>query len=243
MSTLLIPISPLSEAKSRLRKVFSREQIKELIISMVKDLGTILSEINCFQNVLIYSHNNKILNLAENIGLIGVKEDLITPRKRFDDVIKDINTIAVEEYDATKTIISFLDTVLISRKNFEDINSLLDNNQIVICPAVRSAGISVLGRNPPNITPTYFSDKSTPSLIAQIKEAKKHNISKIKIYDSFRAGFDVDLAHDLVLAYEYLKILNLTDRNLFKFLKKNLNLKLKKSNTNNREFKIKREEI
>jgi 2-phospho-L-lactate guanylyltransferase len=240
MSSLLIPISPLAEAKSRLREVFTREQIENLIISMVKDICNILSKTDCFENILIYCHNNKILELVQKFGLIGIKEKLTSPRKSFDEVINDINSIAIEKYHATQTIITFLDTILISEKNFKEINSLLQENQIVICPAIHSAGISVLGRNPPNLIPTFFSDPKIPSLIALINEAKKRGISKIKIYDSFRAGFDIDTKKDLVLAFEYLKILNLTNTNLYKFLANNLNLRIKKSNNNNREFRIKK---
>ncbi len=239
MSSLLIPISPLAKAKSRLREVFTGGQIENLIISMVKDLGNILSTIDCFKNILVYCHNNKILELVQKFGLIGIKEKVISPRKSFDKVINEINSIAINDYHAKQTIITFLDTILISAKNFKEINSLLQKNQIVICPAFHSAGISVLGRNPPNIIPTFFSDTKTPSLIALINEAKKRGISEIKIYDSFRAGFDIDTKKDLVLAFEYMKILNLTNTNIYRFLINNLNLKLKKSNDNNREFRIK----
>ena len=62
---------------------------------------------------------------------------------------------------------------------------------------------------------------------------------KITFYDSFRAGFDIDIKEDLVLAYEYLKIFNLRNTETYNFLKKNLKLSLLKINTyNNRDFKL-----
>ena len=129
--------------------------------------------------------------------------------------------------------------MLISAKNFIEIHSLVSNHQLVVCPAIHSGGISILGRNPPDITRTFFSDPHTPSFIALLSYAKKKGLKKIAIYDSFRAGFDIDLVQDLILAYEYLKIFNLTHTETFKFLKNNLKLTLQKANTNNnREFKI-----
>ena len=72
-----------------------------------------------------------------------------------------------------------------------------------------------------------------------MNNAYKSGIGKIAIYDSFRAGFDIDIKEDLVLAYDYLRILELMDTEVFRFLKNNLKLSIKKTNANNnRSFKI-----
>ncbi|MFW9988039.1 MAG: hypothetical protein ACFFC3_05230 [Candidatus Odinarchaeota archaeon] len=239
MSILLIPIAPLTRTKSRLRDCFSNEQLKELTIAMFKDLGNKLTQVNCYDEKIIYCNTDKILELTNDYGLVGIKENLTTPPKSFDNVIEDLNNIAIKKYNASQTVFSFLDLILITIKNFYEINDLLSKNQIIICPAIHSAGISVLGRNPPDIITSYFSDPLMPSLLAQIKNALKYKINKIAIYDSFRAGFDIDIKEDLVLAYEYLKIFDLKHTNVYKFLKKNLKLSLKKINPlNNRSFEI-----
>ena len=239
MSILLIPVAPLSRTKSRLRDCFSTEQLKELTIAMFKDLGNTLTKVNCFDKKIVYCNTNKILELANDYDLIGIKETLSSPPKSFDNVIEDLNNIAIKKYNASQTVFSFLDLLLISANNFYEINSLICKNQLVICPALHSAGISILGRNPPDIIPSYFSDPDTPSLVALFNNASKNGIEKIAIYDSFRAGFDIDLKQDLVLAYAYLKIFKLTHTETFKFLKKNLKLTIKKRNSkNNRVFEI-----
>ncbi|MDX1798787.1 MAG: hypothetical protein R3255_09065, partial [Candidatus Lokiarchaeia archaeon] len=100
-------------------------------------------------------------------------------------------------------------------------------------------GISIFGRNPPKIIPSFFSDPNVPSLVALLNYTSQQDIEKIAVYDSFRAGFDIDIKQDLVLGYEYLKILNLKDTEVFRFLKNNLKLALKKIKaSNNRIFKI-----
>lgn len=239
MSFLLIPVAPLSTTKSRLRDCLSKEQLKELTIAMFKDLGETLSEVDCFEEKIVYCNGAEILELASVYGLIGIKEHLTTPRKSFDEVIADLNNTAVKKFNAQRTVFTFLDTILISSKNFYEINSLITNNQLVVCPAIHSGGISVIGRNPPNIIPTYFSDPSMLSFIALLKNAKKQGLEKIAIYDSFRAGFDIDLKQDLLLAHQYLKILNLKHTETYKYLKNNLKLTLKKKNAkNNRKFRI-----
>ena len=164
---------------------------------------------------------------------------MINLENNFDNVIEDLNNIAIKKYNATKTVFSFLDLILITAKNFYEIFSLLEKNQLVVCPAIHSAGISILGRNPPNIIPSYFSDPNIPSLIALFNNALEKGIDKIAIYDSFRAGFDIDIKQDLALAFEYLKIFGLTHTNVFKFLKRNLRISLKKRNpVNNRTFDL-----
>jgi len=239
MSSLLIPIAPLTRTKSRLRECFTVEQLKELTIAMFKDLGSILTKVNFFDHKIIYCNAPEILELSDDYGLIGIKEELTTPPKSFDTVIQDLNDIAIKKFHAEQTVFSFLDLILISIENFQDINDLIQKNQLVICPAVHSAGISILGRNPPDIVQSYFSHPHLPSLVALLENAAKKGIEKITIYDSFRAGFDIDITQDLVLAYQYLKIFNLKHKEVFKFLKENLKLRLKKSSTtNNRAFRI-----
>ncbi|MFW9773830.1 MAG: hypothetical protein ACFFE4_21460 [Candidatus Thorarchaeota archaeon] len=239
MSTLLVPVAPLLNTKTRLRNCFSREQLKDLTIAMFRDMGNILVEVNCFENIIVYCNTSEILELAEEYGLIGIKEVLQDPPKSFDEIIYDFNKVAIEEFNAEQTTLAFLDLILIASKNFVEINDLLLQNQLVVCPAIHSAGISILGRNPPNILPSSFSDPNTPSLVALLNNASNIGLKKIVIYDSFRAGYDIDIKQDLVVAYEYLKIFNLTHTEVFKFLKNNLKFTLKKKDiNNNRTFEI-----
>ncbi len=238
MSILLIPIAPLSRTKSRLRDCFPKGLLKDLTIAMFKDLAKKVQNVNSFDYKIVYCHDEEVLELAEEFGLIGIKEKLTHPRKSFDLVINDLNNIAINEYDAVSTIFTFLDVILLSENNLMEISNLMKNNQLVVCPAIHSAGISIFGRNPPDIVPTHFSNPNIPSFVALLKDAKSRNL-KISVYDSLRAGFDIDIKQDLLLGFEYLKIFDLTSSETFKFLKDNLKLVLqKKSLKNNREFKI-----
>jgi len=238
MSILLIPIAPLSRTKSRLRDCFPKGLLKDLTIAMFKDLAKKVQNVNYFDYKIVYCHDEEVLELAEEFGLIGIKEKLTHPRKSFDLVINDLNNVAINEYDAVSTIFTFLDVILLSENNLMEISNLMKTNQLVVCPAIHSAGISIFGRNPPDIVPTHFSNPNIPSFVALLKDAKSRNL-KISVYDSLRAGFDIDIKQDLLLGFEYLKIFDLTSSETFKFLKDNLKLVLqKKSLKNNREFKI-----
>ncbi|MHA1677889.1 MAG: hypothetical protein ACTSUX_04065 [Promethearchaeota archaeon] len=239
MKILLIPVAPLSRAKSRLRNYFSKKQLEKFIIAMFTDLCNKLKNLTCFDKIIVYCNSDVILNIAELNNLTPIKEEVSNFKQSLDEVIDNLNKIAIEEFNATKTVVSFADLVLISPENFIDIANLIDSFNVVVCPAYHSAGISILGRNPPDIIPTSFSHPYMPSLMAFISEATKKNL-KIKLYDSFRAGFDVDIKEDLVLAYEYLKAFNMTSTETFKFLKMNLNLILEKRNVkNNRNLRVK----
>ncbi|MBY9003914.1 MAG: hypothetical protein KGD73_08080 [Candidatus Lokiarchaeota archaeon] len=240
MTTLLIPVASLSKTKSRLKDIFSREQLKNFTIAMLKDLFSKISQTKLQINSLVYCNSSEILDLAEEYGFIPIKEKISTPQKCFDDILQDINNIAIQEYNAKRTVITFSDLVLITPDNLRDILNLIEKNQIVVCPAVVSAGISVLGRNPAGIIPTYFSHPTIPSLVALLNEANSRGL-KTAVYDSFRAGFDIDIKHDVMLAYEYMKVFNLVKSETFRFLEQNINLAItKKSSRDNRMLEIKR---
>ena len=242
MSILLIPVASLSKTKSRLRDIFTRDQLKYLTIAMLKDLFSKILEIKLQINSLVYCNSSEILDLAEEYGFIPIKEKINTPQKCFDDILQDLNNIAIQDYHAKNTIIIFSDLILINPNNLREIVKLTEQNQLVVCPTLISAGISVLGRNPPGIIPTYFSHPTTPSLVALLNEANIRGL-KIDIYDSFRAGFDIDIKHDVMLAYEYLKAFKMVKSETYKFLKQNVNLVItKKSSLDNRMLEIKRVE-
>ncbi|MHA2474516.1 MAG: hypothetical protein ACXAES_14930 [Promethearchaeota archaeon] len=242
MSSLLIPVAPLSKTKSRLRDCFSLDQLKELTLAMFKDLCNKLKEVECFKHKIVYSNAIEILELAEENGLIGIKEEIPKPPKSFDEIIGDLNNIACEKYNSEQTVLTFLDLILITAKDFYEIDTQINYHNLVVCPAIHSAGISILARNPPNVIQSSFSDPSVPSLVALFNSASEKGIKKVYIYDSFRAGFDIDVKQDLLVGYEYLKIFNLTHTDVYKFLKSNLKLSLKKKNANNnRNFKIVKE--
>ncbi|MFX1275004.1 MAG: hypothetical protein ACFFBP_19510 [Promethearchaeota archaeon] len=239
MSLLLIPIAPLYRSKSRLENYLSRNQLKELTIAMFKDLGNTLLNIKCFSEKIVYCESEEILKLAGEYDLVGIKEYPKNPSLSFDGMITNLDRLIIDRYDPESTVIAFLDLVLISAQNFLEINSLMKTNNLVVCPAIQSAGISVLGRKPPDLLDSYFSHPKVPSLIALFNAANEKGIEKIAIYDSFRASFDVDIMKDLMLAYEYLKIFNLEETETYKFLKKNLKLSIHKTmENNNREFAI-----
>ena len=238
MSILLIPVAPLSRAKSRLENYFSRKQLKDFTIAMFKDLGSTLLNVDCFEKKIVYCASDEILNLAGDFNLIGVKEELTDATCTFDTVISEMNDIAMTRFNANGTVIAFLDLILITAENFYEINELMKNNTMVVCPAIYSAGISILGRNPADIIEPCFSDPEIPSLTMLLNSAREKGIEEIAIYDSFRAGFDIDIQADLLLAFEYLKIFNLTHTYTYKFLSQNLKSSLRKKDaSNNRVFR------
>lgn len=237
MNTLLIPVAPLERSKSRLLDNFSRDKLRKLTLALMIDMATILSKAGCFDKIIIYCKSPEILEIAEKFEFIGVKEEK-SHNRNFNKLLGYLNQIAIDEFNAETTIISFLDTILISEKNFRDFSHLLKKNQLAISPSIFSAGISMVGRNPANIIEIDVFNQEKPSLLGLIDKAKKNGITDIGIYDSFRAGFDVDIRIDLILGYEYMKILNLTERETFKFLDKNLKTELKCNTTNNRNLKI-----
>lgn len=222
MSILIVPVSQLDQAKIRLRDIFSKEKIKDFTLAMFKDICQKTLQTDCFSKKIVYCNTQEILEISRDYGFIPIKEERSEKSPDFNNVITEISDIIIKKYNPISTLIAFADLILISQKNFLEISELLKKNQLVICPSVNSLGISLIGRTPPNIIKTCFSNSKNSSLIAQIELAKKKKLKQIVLYDSFRAGFDADLKEHVILGYQYLKIFNLTDTETYKFLKLNL---------------------
>ncbi len=238
MTIVLIPVAPLWRSKSRLEPCLSRENLVNFTLVMLEDMLTTLSEVNEFEKIIVFSQDKEVLELAQNFGYEGIIEKN-SPTSSFDDIIKTMNKVAIEKFDAHSTLTTFLDLVLISKKNFCDIATLMKKNRVVVCPAIQSMGISILGRSPPNIVEPAFCSPDTTSLKSLLNEVRKKEIKDIAIYDSFRASFDVDIESDLLMAYEYLKMLELRKNKTYLFLKKNLNSKIQKRDEHdNRNFLV-----
>ena len=108
MSILLIPVAPLSRAKSRLENYFSREQLIDLTIAMFKDLGNTLLNVDCFEKKIVYCASKEILDIADKFNIIGLREEENNDTKSFDAVISKMNTLAIQEFNADMTVIAFL---------------------------------------------------------------------------------------------------------------------------------------
>lgn len=240
MSYLLIPVAPLSKSKSRLRDCFSADQLSQFTIALFKDLASTVLKLDCFEEIAVYCNSEQILKIGREHGFITVTEANHNNSNHFNKILDTFNQLIYKKYSPESTIICFIDLPLISEKNFQEISNLMEQNQILICPSIHSAGISIFGRKPPDvITASCFSDDENPSFISLYQEATKKRIERIHIYDSFRAGFDVDIKEDIILMYDYLKIFNLHDTYTYQFLRKNLKLGIRKQNSqNNREFHI-----
>ncbi len=229
MSILIIPVSQLDQAKIRLREVFSRQKIKEFTLAMFKDICQKTLETECFSKKIVYCNTQDVLELSRDFGFIPIKEKRREKSPDFNIVINEISNIVIERFHPINTLIVFADLILISPKNFVEISTLLEKKHLLICPSVNSLGISIIGRSPPDVIETCFSNFNNPSLIAQMKLVRKKNLKKVALYDSFRAGFDVDLKEHVIRGYNYLKIFKLTNTETFKFLKRNLKNGLKKN--------------
>lgn len=186
MSILIVPVSQLDQAKIRLRGIFSKEKIKELTLAMFKDICQKTLEIDCFSKKIVYCNTQEILEISRDYGFIPIKEERSEKSPDFNNVITKINDIIIKKFNPISTLIAFADLILISQKNFLEISDLLKKNQLVICPSVNSLGISLIGRSPPNIIKTCFSNSKNSSLIAQIELARKKKLKQIVLYDSFR---------------------------------------------------------
>ena len=159
MTILFIPIASLSRSKSRLADCLTQEQRQKFTLALFRDLAQKIQDLSIFQAKIIYSPDKQILDLAENYDLIPIRETPSQNSKTFNNVIGEMDEIAISQYQAHASLIIFLDLPLITQQNIIDLHSLLKKNQVVISPAINSAGISALGRHPVQIIQPKFDDQ------------------------------------------------------------------------------------
>ncbi|MGV9174106.1 MAG: hypothetical protein ACOC44_14990 [Promethearchaeia archaeon] len=243
MTILFIPVASLSKSKSRLSDCLTQIQRQEFTIALFKDFAEKIENLDIFQEKVIYSPDNKILELAETYNLKGIQEIPRHNSKNFNTVISEMDKRAIDQFEAKSSLTVFLDLPLLTRENLVDLHNMLKNNQLVVSPALNSAGISALGRQPVDVMFPQFDDPNEPSLLALYKTAIRKGIKPV-LYDSLRASFDVDIKHDLYLAFEYLKIFDLTESHTYNFLENNLDQQIcKKEGFDNRDFIYRQKEM
>ncbi|MBP2143851.1 2-phospho-L-lactate guanylyltransferase [Methanococcus voltae] len=209
MIAAIIPVSPLSSVKTRLKEFLTPKERIELIKTMIMDTYEKVSPIcdTCY----IISKDNEVLNEFSEYGIVPIKEP------------PEINNLN----DAVNYAINYVkeDSVLIAPADIpliknEDLKSILntftydtDNNSnkssILICPS-RGGGTNLLLMSPKTCISPKFEGFS---YVKHLEEANSKEV-KISIVPSFYMSIDVNTVEDLgeiyihgknTLTYNYLK--------------------------------------
>lgn len=185
MSSAIIPVSPLKSAKSRLKKILTLEERKNLIKNMLLDVYTGLK--NACSSIYVVSRDREVLSFSRELGVIPIPEENTRD-------LNDALQYAIEKIEDSTVAIVPADVPLLRRENIGRLIKKVENRKrsALICPS-RGGGTNLLILNPKDIIkPSYEGFSFLKHL-----ELCRRNRVKLYIYPSFYISIDINTPEDL----------------------------------------------
>jgi 2-phospho-L-lactate guanylyltransferase len=180
----IVPVKEFDRAKSRLSANLKPAQRKGLLISMLDDVLTALSDI---QVILISPED-----ISNHVGKRkNVKFILQAPGGDLNSAVREANDLALRE-GADSTLFVPADMPLITKKDINDILGLGKKHALIITQST-DGGTGILYRRPPGIIDSRFTSNSFQD---HIREAAENGV-EVFIFDSFPLSLDIDCKDDI----------------------------------------------
>lgn len=179
----IVPVNELSEAKTRLSKMFMKEERSKLVLCMLED---VLDALEVLDNVVIISPTDIKKDLNRNFDFI-----LEEGKKGLDNAVKKANYYCIEK-GAEATLFVPADLPLIEERHVKHILNLGRKKHLIISKS-KDGGTGILFRKPPNIIDSKFTSQSFQD---HKKEAEGKKV-ELYVYDSFPLSLDIDTPEDI----------------------------------------------
>lgn len=196
--TVIVPVKPFSEAKSRLAEVFSQSQRIELSRSLLQHTINVLQEVTIPIRLMVVSRDLEALAMAEKAGFIIVNEN------GYSSLNSALKLAASTPHlgNSNGIVILPADLPLITHYDVEGvINESFAPPVVIIVPDRWKKGTNCLLINPADLIPFSFG---TRSFIQHKKLAKAAGVNLKVIYNDHIA-IDLDTPEDLSYLLTYNK--------------------------------------
>ncbi len=196
----IVPVKPLSRAKSRLAGVLSAEQRQYLATQLLLRTVRLLLPLPHIQGVLVISRDTQALAMARDLGAQTVQE---SGAPELNNALLRA-TQASRVWGSEAVLVVPADIPLLSA---EDIGMVVDmgryHNSVVLVPDRREQGTNLLLVRPPGIIPYAFGENSFNRHQYYAREAG----ATVLVHRSERASLDIDTPDDLARYGELAKAL------------------------------------
>ena len=207
MSSVVIPVSPLKSAKSRLKEILTPDERENLIKNMLLDVYTGLK--NACNSIYVVSKDKEILSFSRELGIIPILEN---DTKDLNDALQ----YAIGRIEDDTVAIVPADVPLIRKEDISRLIEKVENRKrsVLICPS-RGGGTSLLILNPKDVIKPSYEGFS----FLKHCELCRRNKVKLYIYSSFYISIDINTPEDLgevfihgrdTYTYKYLKELGIS---------------------------------
>ncbi len=184
----IIPVKGLLESKSRLSQVLALQDRKKLILAMLADVLTAVSDSDLFAKVLIVSPDRNVgteANLSEASFVHQESHGLNAG-------IKQATHLAKREKASSVTVL-LADIPLIEPRDLKELLvERTSSEKVILAPSLKG-GTNVMIREPPDIIATAYGRWSYSN---HLRAGQKAGVPVYSISNS-RLSFDVDSPDDL----------------------------------------------
>lgn len=186
----IVPVKPLSRAKSRLADVMISEAREELATRLLKRTTRLLLSLSAVQGVLVISRDSKALAMVRDLGAQTVQEsgtpELNSALLRATQILR--------AWGANATLIVPADIPLLERDDIEVMLSLSRYHEaVVLAPDRHEQGTNLMLVRPPGLIPYAYGEHS----FARHQQLALDVGAQVQVYRSERAALDLDTADDL----------------------------------------------
>lgn len=186
----VVPVKPLSRAKSRLADVMISEAREELAARLLKRTTRLLLSLSAVQGVLVVSRDSKALAMVRDLGAQTVQEsgtpELNNALLRATQILK--------AWGANASLIVPADIPLLDRDDIEAMLTLSQHYEsVVLAPDRHEQGTNLMLVRPPGLIPYAYGEHSFAKHQQLAHEAGAH----VLVYRSERSALDLDTADDL----------------------------------------------
>lgn len=186
----IVPVKPLSRAKSRLSDVMLPDDREELASRLLKRTVRLLLSLSAIEGVLVISRDSQALAIVRDLGAQTVQEsgtpELNNALLRATQVLK--------AWGANASLIVPADIPLLKRDDIESMVTLgRYHNSVVLAPDRHERGTNLMLVRPPGLIPYAYGDNS----FLQHQQLARDIGASVLIYRSERVALDLDTADDL----------------------------------------------
>ncbi|MBI5958469.1 MAG: 2-phospho-L-lactate guanylyltransferase [Chloroflexi bacterium] len=197
----IVPIKPLSKAKSRLADVLTPEQRERLATELLLRTVRLLLPLTSIQGVLVISRDTKALAMVRELGAQTVQES--GPPELNKALLRATQVLRTRGSESVLVVPS--DMPLLSGQDIDNVVELgRYQKSVVIAPDWHEQGTNLLLVRPPGLIPYHFGENSFTEHQRLVKEAD----AGLLIYRSERVSLDLDTASDLRWYHQLAQVLD-----------------------------------
>ena len=186
----IIPVKPLSEAKSRLKPVLEDQSRSQLAVRLLRRTLSVVGGESQVQRVVVTSRDAQALLIAKHAGALPVPE---AGGHGLNFALRQAATLATKR-GALSLLIIASDLPILAPEDLQLLFSAAEDSPVVLAPDRHDAGTNAMFLRPPDLIQPAFG---AGSYERHLNQARAAGIEPL-VVRSLGLGFDLDVPSDYI---------------------------------------------